>query len=36
VKSIAMTHLEGGHHLHLEHPDAVEAWANAHLDAHAS
>jgi len=26
VGGIAITYLEGGHHLHLEHPDAVAAW----------
>lgn len=26
VARIDVTHLEGGHHLHLEHPDAVAAW----------
>lgn len=34
VADIAVTSMEGGHHLHLEHPDAVAAWANAHLDGH--
>ncbi|PXV59124.1 epoxide hydrolase. Serine peptidase. MEROPS family S33 [Dyella jiangningensis] len=36
VGDIAVTHLEGGHHLQLEHPDAVAAWANAHLDGRAA
>lgn len=26
VPHIAITHMDGGHHLHLEHPDAVAAW----------
>jgi pimeloyl-ACP methyl ester carboxylesterase len=26
VPRIAVTHMDGGHHLHLEHPDAVAAW----------
>ncbi|RUL74875.1 alpha/beta fold hydrolase [Dyella choica] len=26
VPNIAVTHLDGGHHLHLEHPDVVAAW----------
>lgn len=26
VPRIAVTYLDGGHHLHLEHPDAVAAW----------
>jgi len=34
VGDIAVTSMEGGHHLHLEHPDAVAAWAHAHLDGH--
>ncbi|MDR3444869.1 alpha/beta hydrolase [Dyella sp.] len=33
VEDLAMTHMEGGHHLHLEHPDAVATWANTHLDS---
>ena len=32
VSDIAVTHMDGGHHLHLEHPEAVAAWANGHLD----
>jgi len=31
VADIAVSHLHGGHHLHLEHPQAVAAWALAHL-----
>lgn len=31
VPHIAVTHMDGGHHLHLEHPDAVAAWVLAHL-----
>ena len=31
VGSIAVTHMEGGHHLHLEHPDAVARWLMGHL-----
>ena len=26
VSRIAVTHMDGGHHLHLEHPDAVATW----------
>ncbi|RDS79403.1 alpha/beta hydrolase [Dyella monticola] len=26
VRDIAVTQMDGGHHLHLEHPDAVTAW----------
>ncbi|GLQ48185.1 alpha/beta hydrolase [Dyella lipolytica] len=26
VRQIAVTHMDGGHHLHLEHPEAVAAW----------
>jgi pimeloyl-ACP methyl ester carboxylesterase len=33
VADIAVSHMDGGHHLHLEHPDAVAAWALAHLGA---
>ncbi|WP_426270680.1 alpha/beta fold hydrolase [Dyella kyungheensis] len=33
VDDIAVTPLDGGHHLHLEHPDAVAAWAAAHIEA---
>jgi len=29
VPHIAVTHLDGGHHLHLEHPAAVAAWIDA-------
>ncbi|AIF45883.1 alpha/beta fold hydrolase [Dyella japonica] len=36
VGDIVVTHMDGGHHLHLEHPQAVAAWANAHLDGHAA
>ncbi|WP_114239630.1 alpha/beta fold hydrolase [Dyella sp. C9] len=31
VRDITVKHMDGGHHLHLEHPDAVAAWARAHL-----
>ena len=31
VADITVSHLDGGHHLHLEHPDAVAAWALNHL-----
>lgn len=33
VNRITITHLEGGHHLHLEHPQAVAAWLMAQADA---
>lgn len=36
VHDIAVTHMDGGHHLHLEHPDAVAAWANSHLDSRST
>ncbi len=36
VSDIRVTHMEGGHHLHLEHPEAVAAWAHAHLESAAS
>lgn len=29
VPHITVTHLDGGHHLHLEHPAAVAAWIDA-------
>jgi pimeloyl-ACP methyl ester carboxylesterase len=29
VQRIAVDHLDGGHHLHLEHPQAVAAWIHA-------
>jgi pimeloyl-ACP methyl ester carboxylesterase len=29
VPQLAVTHLDGGHHLHLEHPGAVAAWIDA-------
>jgi pimeloyl-ACP methyl ester carboxylesterase len=29
VPRIAVTHLDGGHHLHLEHPATVAAWIDA-------
>jgi pimeloyl-ACP methyl ester carboxylesterase len=32
VGDIAVTHMDGGHHLHLEYPDAVARWLIAHLD----
>jgi len=31
VEDIAVSHMDGGHHLHLEHPQAVADWARAHL-----
>lgn len=31
VPQIAVSHLAGGHHLHLEHADAVAAWVKRHL-----
>jgi pimeloyl-ACP methyl ester carboxylesterase len=30
VADIAVSHLDGGHHLHLEHPQAVANWIDAH------
>lgn len=33
VAEIVVSHLDGGHHLHLEHPQAVARWANASLPA---
>ncbi len=33
VADIAVNHMDGGHHLHLEHPEAVAAWALDHLGA---
>lgn len=30
VAHIAVSHLAGGHHLHLEHPQAVADWIDAH------
>lgn len=33
VAHITVSHLDGGHHLQLEHPDAVATWALNHLDA---
>ena len=32
VGRIDVSTLHGGHHLHLEHPDAVAAWVRRHLD----
>ena len=29
VENIRVTHMDGGHHLHLEHPDAVANWVHA-------
>lgn len=29
VDDITVTHMDGGHHLHLEHPEAVANWAHA-------
>lgn len=31
VGDIAVTHMEGGHHLHLEHPVPVAQWLAAHV-----
>jgi pimeloyl-ACP methyl ester carboxylesterase len=31
VPHLAVSHLDGGHHLHLEHPAAVAAWVGAAL-----
>lgn len=31
VGDIAVTHMDGGHHLHLEHPAAVAQWLAGHL-----
>jgi pimeloyl-ACP methyl ester carboxylesterase len=31
VADIVVSHMDGGHHLHLEHPQAVADWALAHL-----
>ncbi|MCW0203897.1 MAG: alpha/beta hydrolase [Rhodanobacter thiooxydans] len=31
VTDIAVSHMEGGHHLHLEHPQAVADWMLGHL-----
>jgi pimeloyl-ACP methyl ester carboxylesterase len=33
VEEIVVTHMDGGHHLHLEQPKAVAAWAYAHLNS---
>ncbi|WP_225737158.1 alpha/beta fold hydrolase [Dyella acidiphila] len=30
LANITMTHMDGGHHLHLEHPQAVADWLFAH------
>ena len=32
VNRIDVSTLQGGHHLHLEHPDVVATWARRHLD----
>lgn len=32
VDEITVSQMSGGHHLHLEHPEAVAAWARAHLE----
>ena len=32
VNTIDISHMDGGHHLHLEHPQAVADWAIAHRD----
>lgn len=32
VADIRVTSMHGGHHLHLEHPQAVAGWALAHLE----
>ncbi|HET6552592.1 MAG TPA: alpha/beta hydrolase [Dyella sp.] len=36
VADIAVSTMQGGHHLHLEHPAAVAAWAAAHLEGRAT
>jgi len=36
VGDIAISHMDGGHHLQLEHPAAVADWLNRHLDGTAS
>lgn len=36
VQRIAVHHLDGGHHLHLEHPDAVAAWIHASTQENAA
>lgn len=35
VDRIDVSTLQGGHHLHLEHPDTVAAWAHRHLEGSA-
>lgn len=35
VARIEVSTMTGGHHLHLEHPDAVATWARDHLDGRA-
>jgi pimeloyl-ACP methyl ester carboxylesterase len=32
VDEITLSQMDGGHHLHLEHPEAVAAWARAHME----
>ncbi len=32
VDDIVVSHMDGGHHLQLEHAEAVAAWVRAHLD----
>ncbi|WP_266170339.1 alpha/beta fold hydrolase [Dyella subtropica] len=31
VDDIVVSHMDGGHHLHLEHPQSVAGWASQHL-----
>jgi pimeloyl-ACP methyl ester carboxylesterase len=33
VGNIVVSHMDGGHHLHLEHPQAAHAWIEASLSA---
>ncbi|WP_158880519.1 alpha/beta hydrolase [Rhodanobacter sp. L36] len=35
VGNIVVSHMDGGHHLHLEHPQAVHAWIEASLTSAA-
>lgn len=32
VDEITLRQMDGGHHLHLEHPEAVATWARAHME----
>jgi pimeloyl-ACP methyl ester carboxylesterase len=36
VEHIVVSHLDGGHHLHLERPDAVDAWVRASTQENAA